>query len=240
MMNSLAKLAIDAHGGLDRWKQFEMVSADLAQGGVLWQVKGQAGMLDKTNVTVGLRSEWASHSPFGTAGRRSRFEPDRVAIESADGAVLEELRQPRRSFAGHTLQTPWTDLQLAYFAGCAMWTYLNFPFLLAWPGMTCEELSPWKENGESWRRLGIQFPDGIATHSSNQTLYIDESGLLKRHDYDVEIAGNTPGAHYIENYVQVSGIRFPTVHRIFARQADANVNRDPLVVSIDLSNIELR
>jgi hypothetical protein len=54
-MNSLAKLAIDAHGGLDRWKQFETVSAHLVQGGMLWQIKGQAGTLDKTNVTVGLR-----------------------------------------------------------------------------------------------------------------------------------------------------------------------------------------
>ncbi|MEA2925874.1 MAG: hypothetical protein QOD25_2996 [Alphaproteobacteria bacterium] len=68
-MNSLAKLAIDAHGGMARWKQFQTVSADLVQGGVLWHVKGQAGTLDKTNVTVGLRSEWATHSPFGKAGR---------------------------------------------------------------------------------------------------------------------------------------------------------------------------
>ena len=141
-MNSLAKLAIDAHGGLDRWKQFETVSAHLVQGGVLWQLKGQAGTLDVTDVRVGLQSEWASHAPFGATGRISRFEPGRVAIEDADGVVLEELREPRQSFAGHTLQTPWTDLQLAYFAGCAMWTYLNTPFLLAWPGVVCEELSP--------------------------------------------------------------------------------------------------
>lgn len=238
-MNSLAKLAIDAHGGLDRWKQFDTASADLVQGGVLWQVKGQAGPLDMTTVTVGLRSEWASHSPFGATGRRSRFEPGRVAIESADGVVLEELREPRQSFAGHTLQTPWTKLQLAYFAGCAMWTYVNTPFVLAWPGVVSEELPPWRENGESWRRLGVHYPNSIATHSARQTLYFDESGLLKRHDYDVEIAGGTPGAHYIGAYVDVSGIKFPTERRIFARQADASVNRDPLVVSIDLSNIHL-
>jgi hypothetical protein len=193
-MNSLAKLAIETHGGLDRWSKFDKVSADLEQGGVLWHLKGQAGTLDKTNVAVGLRSEWASHSPFGKAGRRSKFEPGRVALEAADGVVLEELREPRKSFAGHTLETPWTELQLAYFAGCAMWTYLNTPFLLAWPGVTSEELSPWKENGESWRRLSVGFPDSIATHSSRQTLYIDESGHLKRHDYDVEIAGGAPGA----------------------------------------------
>jgi len=238
-MNSLAQLASDAHGGLALWKQFDTVSAHLVQGGVLWQLKGQAGTLDETNVTVGLRSEWASHSPFGTSGYRSRFEPGRVAIESSDGTVLEELREPRRSFAGHTLQTPWTHPQLAYFAGCAMWTYLNTPFLLAWPEVVSDELSPWRENGGSWRRLSVRYPESIATRSTNQTLYFDEFGLLKRHDYDVEIAGGTPGAHYIDAYEEVSGIKFPTVRRIFARQADGSINRDPLVVSIDLSNIEL-
>jgi hypothetical protein len=239
MINSLAQFAIDAHGGMDRWNQFDTVSADLVQGGVLWQVKGQAGTLDKTSVTVGLHSEWASHAPFGASGRRSRFDPGRVAIEATDGVVLEELREPRQSFAGHTLQSPWNNLQLAYFAGCAMWTYLNTPFVLTWPGVVCEELSPWKENGESWRRLGVRFPTSIATHSAKQTLYLDGTGLLKRHDYDVEIAGGTPGAHYIDGYIEVSGIKFPTVRRIFARQADGSVNRDPLVVSIDLSNIRL-
>jgi hypothetical protein len=57
--------------------------------------------LDDTSVTVGIRSEWASHAPFG-AGLRSRFEPHRVALESPRGEVLEELREPRASFAGHT------------------------------------------------------------------------------------------------------------------------------------------
>jgi hypothetical protein len=239
IMNSLARYAIDAHGGLDRWEQFGAASADLVQGGVLWQLKGQAGLLDATHVTVGLRSEWASHSPFGVSGRRSRFEPGRVAIESSNGVVLEELREPRESFTGHTLQTPWTQLQLAYFAGCAMWTYLNTPFVLAWPGVVSEELSPWRENGESWRRLLVSYPKSIATHSTEQTLYFDESGLLKRHDYDVEIAGGTSGAHYTGAYAEVSGIKFPTVRRIFARQPDATVKREPLVISIDLSNIRL-
>jgi hypothetical protein len=79
-----------------------------------------------------------------------------------------------------------------------MWTYLNTPFLLAWPGADYEERSPWKENGESWRRLSVRYPSSIATHSSKQTLYVDKSGLLKRHDYDVEIAGDILGAHYID------------------------------------------
>jgi hypothetical protein len=125
-MNELAVLTIKAHGGLKRWGQFDTVSAHLVQGGALWALKGQAGTLDDTNVTVGIRSEWASHAPFGASGATSRFEPHRVALESPTGEVLEE-REPRATFAGHTLETPWSAQQLAYFAGCAMWTYLNVP-----------------------------------------------------------------------------------------------------------------
>ena len=59
-MNELTELTIRAHGGMKRWGQFETVSAHLVQGGALWALKGQAGTLDDTNVTVGItRSLWS-------------------------------------------------------------------------------------------------------------------------------------------------------------------------------------
>ena len=238
-MAQLKDLMIEAHGGLARWRQFEKVTAGLVQGGVLWALKGQADTLTTTTVTAGLREEWASHAPFSGGGRRSRFEPGRVALEDAGGKVMQELPDPRASFAGHTLQTPWSELQLAYFAGCAMWTYLNTPFLLDWPGVETEELEPWRPQDVLWRRLAVRFPAEIATHSTVQTLYCDADGLLKRHDYDVEIAGNTPGAHFMDAYTDGSGIKFPTRRRIYARQLDGSFSAEPLVVSIDLSDIRL-
>jgi len=239
-MTKLKDDVIEAHGGLRRWQQYEEIKADLDQGGALWSLKGQPDTLKQTTVTVGLRTEWASHAPFGDKGKRSRFEPGRVALESADGTVLEELLNPRQSFTGRDLQTPWSELQLAYFAGCAMWTYLNTPFVLSWPGVQTEELEPWQSGDDTWRRLAVKFPSSIATHSALQTLYFDVDGLLKRHDYDVEIAGNTPGAHFVDGYVEVSGLKFPTRRRIYARQADGGFSKEPLVVAIDLSNIRLK
>jgi len=238
-MNALAQKIIDAHGGLDRWKQYDKLSADLKQGGALWHLKGHPTRLEDTNVTVGLRSEWASHSPFGEKGRYSRFEPNLVTITSPAGVIDERLDNPRDAFAGHTLETPWSQAQLAYFAGCAMWTYLNMPFLLARDGVTSEELSPWEEKGEVWQRLRVTFPKDIATHSTQQTLYVGADGLLRRHDYDVEITGNTPGAHYIEAYTEAQGIKFPSARRIYPRGPDGKSTPEPLVVSIDLSNIVL-
>jgi hypothetical protein len=100
----LAMLAIEAHGGLERWNSFATLSAHLIQGGVLWGAKGKAGVPDDVTVAVDLRDEKVSHWPFGSPDRRSRFEPQRVALENANGEALEELLQPRSSFQRHTLE----------------------------------------------------------------------------------------------------------------------------------------
>ena len=236
-MSDLLETVIEAHGGLERWNQLNTVSARLIQGGVLWPLKGQAGVLDDVVVTASLHEERASHSPFGAADRHSSFTPERVAIETTDGTVVEALDQPRASFAGHTLETPWSMLQLAYFVGYAMWTYLTQPFSFTMPGFQTSELEPWDEADQRWRRLRVVWPSYLATHNTEQTLYFGDDGLLTRHDYDVEISGNTSAAHYVSDYEDVAGIRLPTKHRIFPRGPDGQSLAEPLIVSIDLSEI---
>jgi len=135
-----------------------------------------------------LHEKRASHRPFGAPGRHSSFTPGRVAIEDEDGKVLESLDQPRASFAGHALET-WNTLQLAYFVGTAMWTYLTQPFTFAMPGFETSELGPWEEAGQRWRRLRVIWPSQLATHSTEQTLYFDDADHIARHDYDVEVRG---------------------------------------------------
>jgi hypothetical protein len=235
-MTELLETVIEAHGGLERWNQLDAVSARLAQGGALWALKGQQGVLDDVFVRASLHQERESHHPFGAPDRRSAFTPQRVAIETTTGDVIEALEQPRASFAGHTLETPWTTLQLAYFVGTAMWTYLTQPFTFALPGFKTTELDPWQEKGEQWRRLRVTWPDYLATHCTEQTLYVGADGLFRRHDYDVEIA-STSGAHYISDYTKIAGIMIPARHRIYPRSPDGQALGEPLVVSIDLSEI---
>jgi hypothetical protein len=236
-MNDLLETVIEAHGGLEGWNQLDAVSARLAQGGALWALKGQDGVLDDVVVTASLHEEQASHRPFGAADRHSSFTPERVAMETDNGTVIEALDQPRASFAGHTPETPWSTLQLAYFAGYAMWTYLTQPFTFTLPGFETSELGSWDESGQQWRRLRVVWPSNLATHSSEQTLYFNNDGLLARHDYDVEISGGTSAAHYVSDYDDVAGIKLPTKHRIFPRTPDGQSLDEPLIVSIDLSEI---
>ena len=237
-MIDLLDRAVAAQGGLDRFNQFKTVSAHLVTGGALLLLKGQAGFLG-AHVTIDLHQERASFALSKLPNQRAVFTPERVAIETNEGAVVAERAHPRAAFAGHTLQTPWDDLDRFYFSGYAMWTYLTVPFSLTWAGFEVAEIEPWQEQNETWRRLTVRFPPSIASHSTQQTFYFGADGLLRRHDYEVEIVGNSPGAHYVYSYQNVSGLLMPTKRRVFARQQDNTPSLDTLVISIDLSDIRL-
>ena len=236
-MTDLLDRAVKAFGGLGRFNQYQTVSAYLVMGGALWSIKGQAGVLNQVRVTVDLRQEQASFAPFKLPNRQTVFTPDRVAIETNEGVVIEERNSPRAAFAGHTLQTPWDELHALYFGSYAMWTYLTLPFSLTWAGFEAREIEPWQEQGETWRCLKVTFPSYIASHSTEQTFYIGDDGLLRRHDYDVEVVGNAPIAHYVSEYRNISGLQVWTKRRAFVRQPDNTPALDKLMIAIDLSDI---
>jgi hypothetical protein len=66
----------------------------------------------------------------------------------------------------------------------------------------------------------VVLPGYLATHSTEQTLYVGSDSLFRRHDYDVEISGGAAGAHCISDYTKVAGIMIPARHRIFPRSPD--------------------
>ena len=41
MKNDLLQLAVNAHGGIDRWNKLTWVDTDLSMTGAIWSVKGK-------------------------------------------------------------------------------------------------------------------------------------------------------------------------------------------------------
>ncbi|PXV56883.1 hypothetical protein SAMN04487785_1096 [Dyella jiangningensis] len=235
-MTRLLDTAIQAAGGMDRFRSFQSVSAHLHHTGVLWSLKKRQGVLTDARVTVQLHTQRVSHGPFLPSSDHSVYTPDRVEIRSESDALVEALDSPRASFDGFEMETPWSNPQLAYFAGYTMWTYLTSPFLLARPDIATEEMEPWIVDGLRWRRLRATFPRTIATHSTIQTFYFDADGLLRRHDYEVDIQGRNAAARYLSDYVDVQGTAMPTRLRIYPRGADNHAVPEPLIVGVDLSD----
>ena len=62
----------------------------------------------------------------------------------------------------------------------------------------------------------MTFPDHIVSHSKTQITHFGSDGLMRRHDYTVDILGGATGANYTTNYRDFQGIKMPTTRRIYA------------------------
>jgi hypothetical protein len=237
-MNELLSLAINAHGGMDRWNKITAIEATLSITGAIWHVKGKPGVLKNIIMTAETRAERVT-TVFVGQDRQSDFTPGRIAIEKTDGTLLEARDNPEASFEGQQLDTPWDDIHVAYFSGEALWTYLNVPFLLARDDFAAEEISPVETGRETWRRLKVTFPDTVKSHTREQNFCFGSDGLLRRHDYTVDILGGATGLNYATDYEAVDGIVFPMTRRIYPYQDDYQKVDEPLLVAVDITRIRL-
>lgn len=235
-MNDLLANAIAAHGGIDRWNRIHTITVDAAITGAFWQIKGKADALTKIRFEADTTRERLTMDFLGQ-DRRSVFEPDRVVIQQPVGTVIATRDDPERSFDGHQFETPWDDLHLAYFTGEALWTYLTAPFLFTWPGFVTEEITSIEADGEEWRRLEVTFPDHIKSHTRTQVFCFGPDGLLRRHDFTIDIVGRTVESQlHAADYRDVDGVIIPATRRAYAPMGGEQI----VFVGIDMAEITAR
>jgi hypothetical protein len=228
LVEDLLSLALNAHGGLDRWQSVQRLEAVVTADGPFftWRAVDPA-MLTRFTVDIELHTERVTLRPWGKNGGNFTLSvnPEVATITSAGGGVEERRADPRSSFPTTGRETPWDDIQIGYFLGYALWNYLTTPFLLTYPGVRAHEIEPWNEEEHTWRRLQVDFPPTIATHSARQAFYFEDHGALQRMDYNVEISQNGPAAHYVDDYKKVGAFWFPTARFVARRNDDNTVNR---------------
>ncbi len=237
-MTELLDLAVQAHGGLDRWRQINSIRVVASITGAIWFVKGQGDVLKDVVLTADTRIERLKVD-FPGQDKRAIFEPERIVVQRGEGTVIAARDDPEKSFARQQRETPWDEVHVIYFVGEALWTYLNTPFLYTQDGFSTEEIAPIDVDGEIWRRLQVTFPDHIKSHTRTQVSCFGPDGLLRRHDYTVDILGGATGLNYASEYRDVGGIILPTNRRIYAFEGDYQPVWDPLLVRIDMGAITL-
>jgi hypothetical protein len=237
-MNELLNSAVEAHGGLERWNKLNAIKVSASITGGIWYVKGKGDFLKNVVLTIDTRKQHLTID-FPGQNKRAIFQPNRIVIETVDGTLMEARDDPEKSFAGHSRETPWDDIHATYFAGEALWTYLNTPFLYTYEGFATEEISSIQVEGETWRRLKITFPDNIKSHTREQISCFGPDFLLRRHDYTVDILGGATGLNYASDYQDIDGIVVPAKRRVYAYEGDYELVKEPLLVAIDMGEITL-
>jgi len=238
-MKDLLESAIAAHGGIDRWSQVTAITVNASVTGALFHVKGKPDALKDVRFEADTKRQRLIMDYVGQ-DKQSVFEPSRVVIQRRDGELIDARDEPEGSFGGHQLETPWDDIHLAYFTGEALWTYLNVPFLYSWPGFTTEEITPIEVDGETWRRLTVTFPEHVKSHTREQISCFGPDGLLRRHDFTIDILGGATGMLYATDSRNVDGIIIPTTRRGYAWQGDYQRIPEPLLVAIDMGEVTMR
>ncbi len=238
-MTDLLELALDAHGGLARWREISELDVRVSLTGPMYAIKGQPPGMVNVLMRVDTREPAVDVSPFGGAGQVGHFSPHRTWITDRAGALTNDRAEPRASFAGHVLSSPWDPSQLLYFNSYAMWNYLCTPFLFTRPGFALRELEPHREGTDVWRRLHVTFPEDVPTHCAEQVFYFDDKGLLQRVDYVTDVAGGV-AAHYCYDHARFGGISFPTLRRVVRRTPENASQAQPTAILIQITDILVR
>jgi hypothetical protein len=234
-MNELLESVLTAHGGLDRWNKIRTITVNASITGAFWYVKSQGDAMKNIRFEVDTARQ-RLRMDFAGQDKRSVFEPGRVEMQRGNGQLIEARDNPEESFAGQQFESPWDDLHLAFFTGEALWTYLNLPFVCTGAGFGTEETDPIEAGGETWRRLKVRFPEYIKTHCRDQVLCFGPDGLLRRHDFSIDLLGGAPSQLLAAGYRDVDGIIIPATRRAYAEE----LGLDQPMVAIDMGEITIR
>lgn len=230
--------ALAAHGGSERWRQFQGVTSTILTGGRLWDIKQANLVRMPRRATSEFHRQWTQVAPFGEPDWTMTWVPEHVTITDSKGMIIAQRDHGREAF-DRRYDAHWDPLNIAYFNGYAMWTYHAVPFVFAEPGYLASEIEPIEHAGEMLRGLKIRFPAVIHSHSREQRFYFGSDGLLRRHDYAVDVWADTPAAHFLSDYIDVNGLKFPRRRSVFARRPDGQPDLDLNLVTIELSEYTL-
>ena len=235
-MSDLLDLVLEAHGGLERWREVESIDLRLTMGGPFAAVKQQPHGLPDVLVRVSARAPRTLISPFPYRGSRGIFQPGKVRIENTQGEATSQLDSPRDSFQGHEIMTPWSDLQFLYFVGYAFRNYFTMPFLLAENGVKVQEEVQHQESDGNLRVLKATFPASMDVHCAVQKFYFNEQGYLVRNDYRPDVSPGT-AAHYTYDHQNFDGFIFPTHRRVVIREGERALVSGSSVFILDVHDL---
>ena len=114
---SLVDAAIEAQGGLERWREIERIEVEFRTGGIALPLKSQPDLLRRVTAVAETGHPRVEFRGIGT-------------FDSSD-------RRP----AGMARRFRWTRQDVVHFAGYALWGYLAVPFVFADDDVDVVELS---------------------------------------------------------------------------------------------------
>ena len=111
----------------------------------------------------------------------------------------------------------------------------NTPFLYTWPGFVTEEIWPIEVNGRAVAAVESDISRSHQDPHPEQISCFGLDGLLRRHDFTIDVNAGAPAMLYATDYRDVDGIIIPTT-----RRAWLDDEHQVPAVAIDMGEITVR
>src|SRR5215831_12661715 len=127
-VTGLLQQALDAHGGLERWRAARQVRVRLRSGGRMFDVRLQGRTISGAT-RAGAEVRFSTDAPrvvfdgFPRPGHRGYFEPGSVRLQSGAGGRSRHRADARQAFSTVRHKLSWDTLDALYFVGYALWNY---------------------------------------------------------------------------------------------------------------------
>jgi hypothetical protein len=215
VLTRTAARAIEAYGGADRWLKADRIEAVVSVTGLAWWLKMRRPV-PRTRLRIDLRCPYTRVDPVDRTGLVGILRGKDAMLEDASGRIVARRDDAGKYFTGGRRIFYWDSLDLAYFAGNAMWNYFAFPRLLLRPDIE------WREVSDGL--LEAHFPPELPTHSAIQRFHFDpKTGLLCRHDCTlVAVGGWARVTQIIDHYRERDGIPYFGLRTVFFRRGDGS------------------
>lgn len=206
--------AIEAHGGLDRWRRAARLDVELTVGGIAFVAKGRrksAGKPTTASIQTGTgevmmrpffeHRQWVGH-----------YTTEQLKItDKASGSTIDECETASRPRSVLRSLGLWSDLDQLFFAGYALSHYYRLPFSLLDERIALGPVT----TQDSERRFTAMFPPEFYSHSPEETFHFDDTERLVRHDYTARfLAPGARGAHLSMDYRMHDGLAFAGRRRV--------------------------
>src|SRR5258708_35694628 len=101
IMSDLLELAMNAHGGLDRWREIKTLDLRMTLTGGLFRIKGYPEGRPNDLMHVDTQRIAVDTSPWTGVGAVGHFVPDRDWFTDGERRVIEARTNARASSARH-------------------------------------------------------------------------------------------------------------------------------------------
>lgn len=228
---------IEANGGWARWSELTRFTLQISIKGTLLSDTCEASRFKDIVAEGCTRKQLVRLTGFDDSGKSGVYQPNNVTIEDESGNIQQSWPDPHKALGDQAETAARDELHLIFLCGFSVWHYLMTPFLLSRPGTKVQELSPWREAGQVWRRLTVAFPSNLFPHSPDQTFYFDQSGLQRRVDH---ILYDTKVAHYSWAHQAFNGIVIPTLRRSLALRPDGSADTKSALMEVEIFDATFR